>query len=75
VVGVHHAEHVSPSIPQKLALTSSTSGARSVGIVPSRTQATEISLVLYNIMFIIQNNIIYNDNTYCSRSGLALSSL
>jgi hypothetical protein len=32
--------------PQKLALTSPTSGGRSVGIVLSRTQATEFSLVL-----------------------------
>jgi hypothetical protein len=31
---------------QKLALTKSTSGGRSVGIVRSRTQATEFSLVL-----------------------------
>jgi hypothetical protein len=31
--------------PQKLALTSSTRGSRSVGIVRSRTQATEFSLV------------------------------
>jgi hypothetical protein len=32
--------------PQKLALTSPTSGGRSIGIVPSRTKATEFSLVL-----------------------------
>jgi hypothetical protein len=32
--------------PQKLALTSSTSGGRSVGIVRSRTQATEFSFIL-----------------------------
>jgi hypothetical protein len=32
--------------PQKLALTSPTSGGRSVGIVRSRAQATEFSLVL-----------------------------
>jgi hypothetical protein len=32
--------------PQKLALTSSTSGSRSVGIVRSRTQATEFVLFL-----------------------------
>jgi hypothetical protein len=32
--------------PQKLALTSPTSGGRSAGIVLSRTQATEFSLVL-----------------------------
>jgi hypothetical protein len=33
--------------PQKLALTSSTSDGRSVGIVRSRTQAPEFSLVLW----------------------------
>jgi hypothetical protein len=33
--------------PQKLALTSPTSGDRSVGIVRSRTKATEFSLVSY----------------------------
>jgi hypothetical protein len=32
--------------PQKLALTSSTSGGRSVGILCSRTKATEISFFL-----------------------------
>jgi hypothetical protein len=32
--------------PQKLAITSLTSGGRSVGIVRSRTQTTEFSLVL-----------------------------
>jgi hypothetical protein len=32
--------------PQKLSLTSPTSGGRSVGIVRSRTKATEFSLVL-----------------------------
>jgi hypothetical protein len=31
-----------PSIPQKLALTSPTSSGRSVGIVRSRTKATEL---------------------------------
>ena len=33
------------SDPQKLALTSQTGGGRSVGIVRSRTKATEFSLV------------------------------
>jgi hypothetical protein len=33
--------------PQKLTLTSPTSGYRSVGIVRSRTQATEFSLVFF----------------------------
>jgi hypothetical protein len=37
--------------PQKLALTSPISGGRSVGIVRSRTQATEFSLVFsHNVM-------------------------
>jgi hypothetical protein len=36
--------------PQKLALTSPTSGGRSVGIVRSRAQATEFSLVLFSLV-------------------------
>jgi hypothetical protein len=43
----HHADHVAPSNPQKLALTSPTSGGRSVGIVGSRTQATEFSFFFF----------------------------
>jgi hypothetical protein len=43
-VGIRHADHVAPSIRKKLALTSLTSGGRSVGIVQSRTQATELFL-------------------------------
>jgi hypothetical protein len=39
--------------PQKLALTSLTSGGRSVGIVRSRTQTTEFSLVL--VMHCLEN--------------------
>jgi hypothetical protein len=35
--------------PQKLALTSPTSGGRSVGIVLSRTQATKFSLVFFSV--------------------------
>jgi hypothetical protein len=40
-VGIRHADHVALSDHKKLALTSPTSGGRSVGIVRSRTQATE----------------------------------
>jgi hypothetical protein len=36
-----YADHVEPSISKMLALISPTSGGRSVGIVRSRTQATE----------------------------------
>ena len=45
-VGIRCADHVTPLYPQKLALTSPTGGGRSVGIVRSRTKATE--LVLYS---------------------------
>jgi hypothetical protein len=41
--GIRQADHVAPYIRKKLALTSPTSGGRSVSIVRSRTQATEFS--------------------------------
>jgi len=44
-VGTRCADHVTPLYPQKLALTSPTGCGRSVGIVRSRTKATEFSLV------------------------------
>jgi hypothetical protein len=44
-VGIRHVDHVAPSIRKKLAITSPTSGGRSVGIVRSRTQTMEFSLV------------------------------
>ena len=40
-VGNRCADHVTLLYPQKLALTSPTGGGRSVGIVRSRTKATE----------------------------------
>jgi hypothetical protein len=39
--------------PQKLAVTSQTSGGRLVGIVRSRTKATEFSLVLLGVVVMI----------------------
>ena len=44
-VGTRCADHATPLYPQKLALTSPTGGGRSVGIVRSRTKATEFFLV------------------------------
>jgi hypothetical protein len=38
--------------PQKLTLTSPTSGGRSVGIVRSRTQTTEFLINMYNCIFV-----------------------
>jgi len=43
-VGTRCADHVTPLYRQKLALTSPTGGGRSVGIVRSRTKATELEL-------------------------------
>ena len=45
-MGIRCADHMTPLYPQKLALTSPTRGGRFVGIVRSRTKATEFSLVL-----------------------------
>ena len=42
-MGNRCANHVTPLYPQKLALTSPTGGGRSVGMVRSRTKATEFS--------------------------------
>jgi hypothetical protein len=39
---IRRADYATPLYPQKLALTSLTSGSRSVGIVRSRTKATEL---------------------------------
>jgi hypothetical protein len=41
-VGIRHTDQVVYLYQQKLALTSSTSGGRSVGIVRSRTKAMEL---------------------------------
>ena len=43
-MGIRCADHMTPLYPQKLALTSPTSGGRSVGIVRLRTKATELLL-------------------------------
>jgi hypothetical protein len=57
-VGIRHADHVAPSNPQKLALTSPTSHGRSVGIVRSRTQAAE--LVIWLICVILRYTTSWN---------------
>ena len=45
-MGIRCANHVTPLYPQKLALTSPTGGGRSVGMVRSRTKATEFSFTV-----------------------------
>jgi hypothetical protein len=46
-VGICHADYATPLYPQKLALSSPTSGGRSVGIVRSRIQPTEFYFVYF----------------------------
>jgi hypothetical protein len=43
-LGIRHADYSTPLYSQKLALTSPTSGGRSVGTVRSQIQATEFVL-------------------------------
>jgi len=45
-VGIRCADHVTPLYPQMLALTSPTGSGRSVGIVRSRTKATELLVII-----------------------------
>ena len=47
-MGIRCADHVTPLYPQKLALISPTGGGRSVGIVRSRTKATEFFICFPN---------------------------
>ena len=55
-VGTRCADHVTPLYPQKLALTSPTGGGRSVGIVRSRTKATEFRYI-YDISSLRVNDL------------------
>jgi len=60
---------VTPLYPQKLALTSPTGGGRSVGIVRSRTKATDFSLVFYMPPALRYSFIVPHDAfMYCTQS-------
>ena len=66
-MGIRCADHVTPLYPQKLALTSPTGGVRSVGIVRSRTKATEFFfLYLLHRFWDIRNVATVHDQT-CPR--------
>ena len=52
-MGIHCADHVTPLCPQKLALTSPTGSGGSVGIVRSRTKATEFYYLEFQISLIL----------------------
>jgi hypothetical protein len=49
-VGTRHADHIASSIGKKLVLTSPTSGGRPIGIVRSRTQATEFVFIVLSFI-------------------------
>ena len=53
-MGNRYADHVTPLYPQKLALTSPTGGGRSIGIVRSRTKATEFSFSLGKLTYYLK---------------------
>jgi hypothetical protein len=56
-VGICYADHVAPSISIKLAITSPTSGGRSVGIVRWRTETMDFSLlndILWDLILFYQ---------------------
>ena len=61
-MGTRCADHVTPLYPQKLALTSPTGGGRSVGIVRSRTKATDFFYFFHHEVF---NKAIYHANWIC----------
>jgi hypothetical protein len=52
-VGIRCADNVTPLYPQKLAVTSPTGGGRSVGVVLSRTKATEFIFIFYVLFFAV----------------------
>jgi hypothetical protein len=61
---------VTPLYPQKLALTWPTGGGRSVGIVCSRTKATEFSLVLALTYFAMRALSAQNQSQLCTYCNL-----
>ena len=52
-MGIRCADNVTPLYPQKLAVTSPTGGGRSVGVVLSRTKATEFIFIFYVLFFAV----------------------
>jgi hypothetical protein len=59
-VGIRCADHGTPSIRKKLALTSPTSGGLSVGIVSLRTKATEFSTAARGARYRIRRHLYMN---------------
>jgi hypothetical protein len=56
-VGIRRVDHATPLCPQKLALTSLTSGGRSVGIVRSRTKTTKLLVIIIWVYVFVRSYI------------------
>ena len=69
-MGIRWSDHLTPLYPQKLALTSPTGGGRSVGIVRSRTKATEFFIPL-NFLWVGSLSR-YSDWLRAGRSGIGI---
>ena len=63
-MGIRCANHVTPLYPQKLALTSPTGGGRSVGMVRSRTKATEFIYIYIYIYIEYKKCVLTSSTTY-----------
>ena len=75
-MGIRCADHVTPLYPQKLALTSPTGGGRSVGIVRSRTKATElVRRLVQHHRYLFSNSQILALRIISTTQLLALTSL
>ena len=68
-MGIRCADHVTPLYPQKLALTSPTGGGRSVGIVRSRTKATELIFYLLTPWSTVLHEKLTSKLCSCSRNS------
>jgi hypothetical protein len=69
-VRIRRTDHATPLYPQKLALTSPTSGGRSVDIVRSRTQATEFFLFFFSSVHRAHSELICSGSRSQSPRGL-----
>ena len=69
-MGNRYADHMTPLYPQKLALTSPTGGGCSVGIVRSRTKATEFSFSFIGFSSSLMDQLGYG-NFYMGLAELA----
>jgi hypothetical protein len=74
-VGICCTDHTTPLYPQKLALTSPTSGGRSVGIVHSQSKAKELIIIIIIIVITVSNVTVINDFDQCTVLNFRIAEL